>query len=743
MQHRFFATAAPGVASVLAEELRDLDCAELREQPGGVTFTGSLAQGYRVTLWTRTASRVLLTLVQTPAATAEELYQHALDFPWEEHLAPDASFAIEASAAKPAIANTQFALLKLKDALVDRFRTRTGQRPSISLTRPSVVLHLHLQQAQATVSLDLAGESLHQRGYRGPTGAAPLKETLAAALLLRAQWPKIAQGGGTLVDPMCGSGTLLIEAAWIAGDRAPALLRDYFGFLGWRQHEAQVWQQLREDAVQRARMGRERIPPLFGHDHDPAAIVAATANVNRAGLADKIQLACADMDVRLAPLTLPLGLVLTNPPYGERIGAEVEALHRRLGDSLKHYYPGWHAAVFTHVELVDTIGLHAERTHAFANGMLDCRLARYQLWMPRATLPTPASAKEDVSAVQGETSLPAPRPEAPAPAMRADAVMFANRLRKNLKRLGKWARTAEVTCYRLYDADMPEFALALDLYQDEAGELWANAQEYAAPAEIDPEQAQARWLAALAVIAEVLALPPARVVAKQRKRQKDAGQYGKQPTQAGQAFVVREQQLRFTVNLWDYLDTGLFLDHRWVRQWLRSHAAGKRFLNLFAYTASATVYAAAGGAVGSVSVDMSRPYLDWAAANFQLNKLDPWRHVLVQADCLEWLRMQAKRADVPWYDLIFIDPPTFSRSKRMQDSFNVQTDHVALIQGAAQLLAPKGQIVFSTNYQKFKLTSAELSGFTILDLSAESIPPDFARHPRIHYCYLLTRSICP
>ncbi len=727
MSYRFFATAAPGIASVLAEELRSLGHAELQERPGGVAFSGDLQAGYQAALWLRTANRVLLPLLQVPAKTPEMLYQALVTFPWQDHLAPDGSFALEISATQPVITHTHYALLKAKDAIVDNLRQATGQRPSVQLTRPDVALHLHLQRDQATLSLDLAGDSLHQRGYRGPTGAAPLKETLAAALLLRAQWPKLAQRGLPLVDPMCGSGTLLIEAAWLAGDRAPGLGRPYFGFLGWQQHVPVLWERLQAQARERAQAGLARIPPLYGQDRDMALILAATANANRAGVAGHITFQTADFHQRHAPLHLAPGLVITNPPYGERIGHEVETLHHELGQVLKQHYPGWQAAVFTHAELVVALGLHPQRQHVFANGTLDCRLVRYQLWQPRSDLPTPAPTPP---------AQPGPSPVVAAPpVLGSDAVMFANRLRKNLHKLRRWVTAEAIHCYRAYDADMPEFSLALDLYRTEQGELWANAQEYAAPAEIDPAKAQARWQGALQAIAQVLELPPERVVARQRKRQQDGTQYSPRD-QMRRQLIVQESGLRFAVNLHDYLDTGLFLDHRWVRRWLRDQAAGKRFLNLFAYTASATVYAVAGGATESLTVDMSPTYLEWASENFRLNNISPWQHKFQQADCLAWLQAQARRPQSPGYDLIFIDPPTFSRSKRMHNTFNVQTDHVALLQAARALLAPGGQLLFSTNYRQFKLDTLALAGWQWQDLTAASIPPDFARNPKIHFCYL-------
>jgi 23S rRNA (guanine2445-N2)-methyltransferase / 23S rRNA (guanine2069-N7)-methyltransferase len=311
------------------------------------------------------------------------------------------------------------------------------------------------------------------------------------------------------------------------------------------------------------------------------------------------------------------------------------------------------------------------------------------------------------------------------------AAMFANRLRKNLRHLGKWTRREEITCYRLYDADLPEYALAVDLYEG-----WAHVQEYAAPATIDPEKAAARLRDALAVIPAVLSVPEDRVILKVRRRQKGPAQYERQAT-TGQFREIREGGLRFLVNLTDYLDTGLFLDHRPTRALIRSAIAGGRFLNLFAYTGTASVYAAAGGAASTTTVDMSPVYLDWARRNMALNGFGEGQtHRFVRADCLAWLGTPHPER----YRVIFLDPPTFSNSKRMSEAtFEVQRDHVSLIQAAAKLLARDGMLFFSNNFRQFKMQRAGLPGLILEDITHATIPSDFQRNPRIHTCWKITR----
>ncbi len=307
--------------------------------------------------------------------------------------------------------------------------------------------------------------------------------------------------------------------------------------------------------------------------------------------------------------------------------------------------------------------------------------------------------------------------------------MFANRLRKNLKRLGKWARKNRISCYRLYDADMPEYAVAIDIYGD-----WVHLQEYKPPASIDEEAARTRLEDILEVLPDVLGVRRERIVVKVRQRQKGTDQYRKQGRE-GEFLEVSEGSAKLLVNLTDYLDSGLFLDHRPVRQMIAEKSQGKRFLNLFAYTATATVHAALGGAT-TTSVDMSNTYLEWARRNLELNGFSGEQHRLVQADCGEWLKQAAGE-----FDLIFIDPPTFSNSKRMDDTFDVQRDHVALLKAATRLLAEGGEMIFSTNYRRFKFDFEAFPEMQIRDITTASIPEDFKRNRRIHQCYVLSRKL--
>jgi len=715
---RFFATVPRRMEHLLVEELRRLGAVEIQESRSGVYFAGGLETALRVCLWSRLASRVLLPLIEFPTATPEQLYAGAAAIAWEAHLAPEGTLAVDCTLTASSLNHSHYAALKVKDAVVDRFRNRCGIRPSVAVERPDLRINVHVHRDVATISLDLSGESLHRRGYREEGGAAPLKENLAAAILLKAGWLETAQKNGVLVDPMCGSGTLPIEAALMAADIAPGLLRPYFGFSGWLGHDSRLWQQLVTEAETRRLTGLARIPLIVGYDANPAAIRAAWANLERAGLAGRVHFERRDVG-ELSPPSAGGergGLVVVNPPYGERLG-EVEELHglyRTLGERLKGHFSGWNAAVFTgNPELGRDLGLRARRLHTLFNGALECRLLQFEVapeWF--ASLPDEhRSRTHKVAPVNlGE-----------------GAEMFANRLRKNLRNLGRWARQNDIACYRLYDADLPEYAVAVDLY-----ERWVHVQEYEAPTTIDPQKAESRLRDVLAVLPTVLEVPAENVFLKVRRRQKGTSQYQKFDRR-GEFHEVHEGGCRFLVNFTDYLDTGLFLDHRPTRQLLRELAPGKHFLNLFAYTGAATVYAAAGGARATTTVDLSQVYLDWAQRNLALNGFSGAQHEFVRADCLEWLQRERRR-----FDLIFLDPPTFSTSKRMEATFDVQRDHVPLLRTAAGLLASGGVLIFSNNNRRFKMDRESLPELQIEEVTRQTIPRDFERNPRIHNCWRIT-----
>ncbi len=696
------ATCAKATEDLVAAELTSVGATVRRVEPGAVHFAGDLGVAYRACLWSRVASRILLGLAEFPAADPEALYAGVRGVDWQRHLGPEQTLAVDFTSTRSQLTHSRFGAQKVKDAVVDQLREATGSRPSVERRRPDVRLNVHVERDVASVSLDLSGESLHRRGYRDDTVLAPLKENLAAAVLLRSRWPEAAAQGLPLVDLMCGSGTLPIEAALMACDAAPGLLRDYWGFVGWRGHDPALFTQLRAAAA-----ARRRVPDglvLVGYDADARAVRAAQGNAEHAGVGPYVRFERCELTSAAPPEGATAGHVVVNPPYGERLGEESELvpLYESLGRILKERFGGYQAHVLSASQrLTSAIGLRQSRENTLFNGPLECRLLHFEVYAERKP----------------------PKVRPPPPPPRGD---FANRLKKNLKNLGRWAEAEGVSCYRVYDADIPEYAVAVDRY-----ERFAHVQEYAPPASIDPRAAEQRLGEVMAAVPEVLGVRREDVFLKVRRRQKGGGQYERH-AEVGRFHEVHEGGHTFFVNFTDYLDTGLFLDHRPTRRRLGELAAGKHFLNLFCYTATATVYAARGGAQSTTSVDLSNTYLDWAAKNFERNGLPRDRHRLVRADVRAWLEEERGR-----YDLVFLDPPTFSTSSGMEGTLDIQRDHVELLRAVMRLLAPEGLLLFSTNFRRFRLDAGGLPDAAVEDITAATIPPDFERNQRIHKAFLL------
>jgi 23S rRNA (guanine2445-N2)-methyltransferase / 23S rRNA (guanine2069-N7)-methyltransferase len=714
-----FITAPRALEQVLAQELSELGLAGVELQRGGVSLVGDLEQAYRVCLYSRVANRVLLALAEKiEAHDGDALYESASRVPWTDHLDARRTFAVDCVATESPIENSQFAALRVKDAIVDQLRQRTGARPEVSRKNPDLRINLHLYQANGRLSLDLSGESLHRRGYRRGGAEAPVKENLAAGLLRLADWPARAARQEVLVDPMCGSGTFVIEAALIAADVAPGLLRDRFGFLGWPGHHPQLWQRLRDEA--RARDRREhalRNPvALIGHDASPRAIALARENARHAGVARMVRFDGLALKECSRWEDERRGIVVVNPPYGERMGevALLQQTYYDLGRMLKAKFAGFTAYVLSgSLELTRVLGLKATRKYPVYNGAIDCRFLVYPIG--DALGATPAGGEE------------AP----PTNRAAGGRVMFRNRLEKRYKHLSKWAKRNDIECFRVYDVDLPEYAVAIDLYR-----RWVQVQEFQPPKEIDPLVARRRLAEVLEVVPEVLGVAPQDVFLKVRRRQRSGAQYNKL-AEARQIHLVREGDCQFEINLSDYLDSGLFLDHRLTRQMLGDLARGRSFLNLFAYSGTASVHAIKGGADRSVAVDLSSQAIAWARRNYGHNEIrEGSRHLLVQADCLKWIAACRER-----FGLIFLDPPTFSSSKRMDTTLDIQRDHVALIEATANLLDERGILIFSNNFSRFSMELDGLArlGLLATDLTKQTIPEDFTRRARVHQCWRIER----
>ena len=706
---QLFATTARGFEELLKVELTELGATECKIAQGGVHFQADDETLYRSLLWSRLASRILLPIVNGKVYSDLDLYSIVTGQDWLSYFDEKATFFVDFNGTNQEIRHTQFGAMRVKDAIVDYFERQGKARPNVDKDYPDVRIHVYLNKEELVVSLDLSGEALHLRGYREDTGQAPLRETLAAAIVLRSGWKK----GTPLVDPMCGSGTLLIEAAQMEAQIVPQLHRLHWGFDCWKGHNQDAWDKVKAEAVQQAEtyFNQNPKPHFYGFDLDHRVLKKAQKNAQNAGVAHLIQWKQGDVAALKNPSPDEVGTVICNPPYGERLGTTpaLIALYSVFGQRLKNEFGGWNASIFSSEStLLDCLRMRSHRQFKAKNGPLDCVQKNYQI----------SERKESAA----ENPLEFDRTS-------TVAVDFANRLQKNIKKIEKWAKQQGLDAYRLYDADLPEYNVAVDRYGDHI-----VVQEYAAPKNIDENKARQRLLDAVTATLQVTGIETNKLILKVRQKQKGTNQYEKLANK-GEYFYVNEYGAQLWVNLTDYLDTGLFLDHRLTRKMVGEMAKGKDFLNLFAYTGSATVHAALGGAKSTTTVDMSNTYLNWAEQNLILNDIEGKQHKLIQADCLQWLEKCDRQ-----FDLIFVDPPTFSNSKRMEDSWDVQRDHIKLMRNLKRILRSNGTIVFSNNKRGFKMDFDALDelGLSAVEISAKTLPLDFERNKQIHNCWIVT-----
>lgn len=715
----YWVTCADGLETLLQEELQGLGIQQIERFPGRLVFKGTLEQAYRICMWSRLASRVLLPIhthelerSHDARDVAEELYEGAISFDWSLIFAPQSTFAIRLHVEREIMVNSQFATLRVKDGVVDSFMEAVGRRPSIDTKQPEITLYVLAGKTEHTYCLDLSGDSLHKRGYRRYMTDAPIKENLAAAILQKANLQQLRPD--IILDPMCGSGTFIIESLMLLTDRAPGLVRR-FGFNGWNGHNNELWMSIKAEAAERHQQAlAQPLPKFYAFDADWEAVKATKQNIMAAGfesLLDQIQIEERTLsdwpDFEVGNKT---AFIVTNPPYGERLGdkASNRALYLGLSALLQKNFPNQTAAVIAAaVEQADVMAFSDPQTMRLMNGKLPIyiRLGKIkpatvvkpflETWQPLQF--EPIEGAED----------------------------FTNRLQKNMQTLKKWAVKEGVFCLRLYDADLPDFNVAVDLYGDRL-----HVQEYAPPKSIDPEKAKKRFNLALAAIRAVTGLGRDAIFIKTRARQEGKNQYTKQST-ASKRFIVQEGQAKILVNMTDYLDTGLFLDHRQIRLRIAKEARGKHFLNLYSYTSTASLHAALGGAASTTSVDLSNTYLNWSKENFVLNGLTvdhaDEQHQFFASDCFEWLKEGHEQ-----YDLIFIDPPTFSNSKKFYGTFDVQRDHVSLLKRAMNRLTTEGTLYFSNNYRGFELDEEIEAMFNVQEITQETIGPDFKRNQKIH-----------
>ena len=707
--NQYLAITSRGLENLLADELEQLGAQNIQVVHAGVRFKAEQATAYRCCLWTRISSRIIQVLSEFNVRDDMDLYLGATAINWMNYFDSNTRIVVDFNGTNREIRNSQYGAMKIKDAIVDRFTKADLRRPNIDRERPDLRIHMRLSGEKGILGLDMAGSGLHQRGYRSEAGKAPLRETHAAALVMKSGWtPEQA-----LLDPMCGSGTLVIEAAMIAAEIAPGLKRKRWGFESIKDFDQEAWLEIHAEATVKSRRGPAKVTTkFFGREMDRRVLAIARDNAGRAGVKELIDFEYGDATQLVRPEGFETGIILCNPPYGERLGTtpELIALYKEFGNRLKLAFAGSVAAIYSGSnELLSCMRMRADKQFKLRNGALDCVLKTYLI--------TAGSVQKEEGQSEGVIVQEEVAPD------------FANRLKKNIAKLGKWAKREGIECYRIYDADLPNYNAAIDKYKD-----YLIIQEYAAPKSVSEETARRRIMDVLRATIEVTGGESNKVILKVRERQKGKNQYQKLSS-AERHMIVEEYGVELKVNLYDYLDTGLFLDHRITRRMLGQMATGKDFLNLFSYTGSATVHAAVGGAKTTTTVDMSNTYLRWAQENMELNNQVGPQHEYVQADCLQWLQEVDDT-----FDLIFIDPPTFSNSKRMKQTFDIQRDHIMLMENLKRMLRPDGQIVFSNNKRQFKMDLDKINelGLQAKNISNKTLPLDFAKNKQIHNCWIIT-----
>ncbi|KAF7766311.1 23S rRNA (guanine2445-N2)-methyltransferase / 23S rRNA (guanine2069-N7)-methyltransferase [Pseudoalteromonas undina] len=701
---QFIALTSIGIENLLVDELTELGATVSKQTVGSVRFEADSLLAQKVCLSTRFATRVLMLIEEKEGVNDKDsLYKFARLQPWQEWFGPTQTFAVDFNGTNDSLKNTQFSGLVIKDAIVDYFNDLFEQRPNVDKQDANVRVVARLNRHGVSLYIDYSGPRLSERGYRQGQGKAPIKEHLAAAIIKRSGW--LENVNQPLFDPCCGAGTILIEAAGMARNEAPGLFREGFAFERLPSFRVAKFKELKEQLL--ANITDPKLW-LIGHDYDAQVLDKAIANAQRAELDTVIKFKQSDATKLTSVAKLP-GVVISNLPYGERIGsmAELVNLHRSLGVGFKKHFNHWKLALLGMDEsLFKLLKLVKQKRYKFKNGPLDVELNLYQLDDKQVSL-----TSDDKPALNFEGSM-----------------AFANRLKKNKQGLKNWLKQNQVHAYRVYDADIPEYNVAVDIYGDSAVIF-----EYAAPKEIDEKTSEKRLQDVISLTAQQLDIAPENIAVKVRKKQKGEEQYTPMAKQ-NRTMVVEEFGAKFKVNLFDYLDTGLFLDHRLARRYIQENAKDKRFLNLFAYTGTASVHAAIGGAKAITTVDLSKTYLKWGQDNFALNDISNTRYRFEQADCLKWLEYAQGQ-----YDLIFLDPPTFSNSKRMKDAFDVQNDHIKLLTWVKKILSPSGTLIFSNNKRGFVMDEVGLMGLGLKaeNISEKTLSPDFKRNKKIHNSWLI------
>lgn len=754
----FFASCQVGLEEALGRELKSLGIKKTRPLGGGVTFYADKECAYRVLLWSRLASRVLLLVGRVGCRDADELYRNIRQLPWHRIIAEDAKIAVFASGTNEELHNSRFTGQQVKDGICDKIRQVRGERPDVDAKHPDAVISVRINRSKATVSFDLAGESLYHRSYIRNAGRqnVAVDVALANVMLGTVNWRTLGwRRHYRMIDPVCNNPMLVVEAATEVADRAPGLTRSNWGFTGWGEHDADLWNRLLDEADGRFEDGLQASRGLgalalgITRSSDSASQAedclkaAGVEGLGKVVLVDENSVAASVDHAMRAARRAAESAVKKAEAAGESdkpvvrqasvIAANLMQEHDDDGSSLAKNTELFMLAAgqapegSVFVEVGASLG--AVYGHAPA---VDEHVGGKKINAPMMLFSKPPVAKKSIKVVGLEDGI-----EHDVPVYEEGTEQFAARLRKMARERRKWAQALGITCYRIYDADLLDYMVAIDRYEDVEGNAYLYIAEYAAPKTVDQDRAQRRFEDVVSVAPVVLGIDRNDVYTKMRRQEKGGGQYSAEVS-GSRVIQVREGGYTFKVDLAGRLDTGLFLDHRITRHMIQERANGKRFLNLFAYTGTGTVYAAGGGARSTVTVDLSGHYLDLARENMEANGFEGRAHRFEHADVMAWIK--DARYKHRMFDLVFVDPPTFSNSKSMGSrTWDVQRDHVELLIGVSHLLDANGQAIFSCNLKGFKPNILKLAkyGIGLEDITDQTIPQDFERRMNIHKCYLM------
>ncbi|QDV69756.1 Ribosomal RNA large subunit methyltransferase K/L [Rosistilla carotiformis] len=741
------ATCAFGLEAVVRRELSDLGYVGKVISPGRILFSAPPEAICRANLWLRSADRVLIRLATFEAADFDALFDQTRDLSWSQWLPQDACFPVSAKSHDSQLESVPAIQRTVKKAAVLGMQREFGTEV-LDESGAQYKIEASLIKDVATLTIDTTGPGLHKRHYCDRPALVLVKETLAAALVQLSFWNR----DRPMVDPFCGSGTIVIEAAMIGRRIAPGLGRS-FSAQQWPTLSPAMWENAIEEAMQL------QLPDLegriIGTDVDGRSLAAARESAVRAGVEGSVHFQTKSFGALSS--NKQYGCVITYTPYemGGRRNPEQDALYRSIPLVLRRLTTWSHYVLTPHPRFEQIVGRDADRRRKLYNARTECTYYQFHgPKRPRDAAATRAAEADSPDAAETEGSIqnpptesvgpmpaavgvPAARPKPTiAPAFghldakaHEQAALFRTRLTKRARHLRRLPTRQGVTCFRLYERDIPEIPLVVDRYGDHL-----HINEYERPHDRDPAQ-HANWLDLMAKTAgETLEIPKGQTFLKRRLRQSGSSQHEHVASDHYETEVT-EAGLRFIVNLSDYVDTGLFLDHRLTRGMVRAEAEGKSMLNLFAYTGSFSVYAAAGGAARTTTVDWSNTYLDWARRNMALNGFDGLEHKYHRESALDFLANQPLQ---PAYDLAVVDPPTFSNSKRTDDVWDVQQGYVDLINAVLPRMQPGGVIYFSSNFRRLKFDPEAIDADEIREISAQTVPPEY-RNRRIHRCWRIVK----